>query len=187
MNHADILVVEDDASIVAHLSEFLKSEGFTVHSADGQEKALTYLGEHTCDIVLVDVSLAQGNGYALCAAIKGEWELPVIFLTASGDEYSVVTGLNMGADDYVSKPFRPRELVARIRNVLRRAGKTQSILRVKDLKVDTAKAQVWKGEQEIYLSALEYRLLLVFLNQADHKRLAQCAVFLRCQQEVRIA
>lgn len=164
MNQTYILAVEDDPAIVNHLTEFLKSEGFTVYAVDGQEKAMEFLEDHPCDIVLVDVSLAQGNGYALCAAIKAERDLPVIFLTASGDEYSVVTGLNMGADDYISKPFRPRELAARIKNVLRRTGKTQSMLNVGSLKVDTGKAQVWKGEQELFLSALEYRLLLVFIN-----------------------
>lgn len=164
MNQINILAVEDDPVIVNHLTEFLKSEGFVVQAADGQEKAIKFLETNPCDLVLVDISLAQGNGYALCAAIKSEWNFPVIFLTASGDEYSVVTGLNMGADDYVSKPFRPRELAARIKNVLRRTGKTQSMLTVGSLKVDTGKAQVWKCEQELFLSALEYRLLLVFIN-----------------------
>lgn len=159
-----ILVVEDDPVIVSNLTEFLKTEGFLVQAVDGQEKALAFLAENIFDLVLVDISLAQGNGYSLCAAIKGEWDIPVIFLTASGDEYSVVTGLNMGADDYVSKPFRPRELAARIKTVLRRAGKTQSMVYAGNIRVDTGKAQVWKGEKELFLSALEYRLLLVFLN-----------------------
>lgn len=164
MNQINILMVEDDYAIINHLTEFLRTEGFVVSAVDGQQKAMEYLSEHTCDLVLVDISLKQGNGYSLCAAIKGEWDLPVIFLTASGDEYSVVTGLDMGADDYVSKPFRPRELAARIRNVLRRTGKTQSMLYAADLRVDTGKAQVWKRERELFLSAMEYRLLLVFLN-----------------------
>lgn len=164
MNQINILMVEDDEEIVSHLTEFLRTEGFSVTAVDGQEKAINHLEAHPCDLVLLDISLTQGNGYSLCAAIKGEWDLPVIFLTASGDEYSVVTGLNMGADDYVSKPFRPRELAARIKNVLRRTGKSQTMLYAGDIRVDTGKVQVWKGNQEIFLSALEYRLLLVFLN-----------------------
>ena len=88
----------------------------------------------------------------------------MIFLTASGDEYSVVTGLDMGADDYISKPFRPRELVSRIRSVLRRAGKRQSVIVLGDLVIDTDKGPVTRHGQELYLSALEYKLLLVFLN-----------------------
>ena len=77
------------------------------------------------DLVLLDVSLPDGNGFSICAEIKKEYEIPVIFLTASGDEYSVVAGLDMGADDYIAKPFRPRELISRIRSVLRRCKKEQ--------------------------------------------------------------
>ena len=88
----------------------------------------------------------------------------MIFLSASGDEYSVVTGLDLGADDYIAKPFRPRELVSRIRSVLRRTGRVQSVLDVGPLHVDTERACVSKNGQELSLSALEYRLLLVFLN-----------------------
>jgi DNA-binding response OmpR family regulator len=90
--------------------------------------------------------------------------LPVIFLTASGDEYSVVTGLDLGADDYIGKPFRPRELMSRIRSVLRRCGKTVSILELGDVRIDTAGGSVSKNGQDIFLSALEYRILLVFAN-----------------------
>ena len=92
-------------------------------------------------------------------------DIPVIFLTASGDEASVVTGLNMGADDYITKPFRPRELTARIRAALRRAG--PSCVEVGNLCVDTSSSIVKKDGQEVFLSALEYRLLLVFLNNAN--------------------
>lgn len=130
----NILLVEDDSAIVENLTEFLKEEGFCVSAVDGQEKALQFLEENVCDMMLLDVSLAQGNGYSLCAAVKTGYELPVIFLTAFGDEFSVVTGLEMGADDYISKPFRPRELVSRIRNVLRRTGKRQSVLQLGKLR-----------------------------------------------------
>ncbi|MBP3702524.1 MAG: response regulator transcription factor, partial [Lachnospiraceae bacterium] len=95
---------------------------------------------------------------------KQNTDIPVIFLTASGDEYSVVSGLDMGADDYISKPFRPRELVSRINSVLRRTGKVQSVLSAKDISIDTTKAIVKKAGKEVYLSALEYRLLLVLFH-----------------------
>ena len=88
----------------------------------------------------------------------------MIFLSASGDEYSVVTGLELGADDYIAKPFRPRELVSRIRSVLRRTGRSQSVLTAGSVRVDTDRASVTKSGKELSLSALEYRLLLVFLN-----------------------
>ena len=159
-----LLLVEDDPGIVRSLTEFLRKEGFCVSSAPGQQKALELAETQSFDLALLDVSLGEGNGYALCAAIKAEQDLPVIFLTASGDEYSVITGLNMGADDYVSKPFRPRELAARMRMVMRRCGRIQPVLEAGGLSVDTAKGTVTRRGQEIYLSALEYRLLLVFLN-----------------------
>ena len=104
------------------------------------------------------------NVIGTCAEIKREYEIPVIFLTASGDEYSVVAGLDMGADDYIAKPFRPRELISRIRSVLRRCKKEQRILSCGDLRVNVSSATVTKGEKELFLSALEYRLLLLLLQ-----------------------
>lgn len=161
-----ILLVEDDSTIVKNLTEFLKIEGFQVENVKGQKDAIAYIEQHDKDIslVLLDVSLADGNGFSTCAEIKAKYDLPVIFLTASGDEYSVVTGLDLGADDYIGKPFRPRELVSRIRSVLRRCGKVQTVIVLGDVSIDTAGGTVTKNGQEIFLSALEYRLLLVFAN-----------------------
>lgn len=159
-----ILLVEDDAGIASNLQDFLSNEGFTTDVVNGQKKALEWLTEHVCDLVLLDISLEDGNGFAVCSYIKQNTDIPVIFLTASGDEYSVVSGLDMGADDYISKPFRPRELISRIGSVLRRAGKVQSVLSVGDICVDTARAVVRRDEQEIPLSALEYRLFLLLVN-----------------------
>ena len=159
-----ILLVEDDREIVHNLTEFLVEEGFQVASVSGQTQAIGYVEEHgvDLDLVLMDVSLEEGNGFSACAAIKAYCDIPVIFLTASGDEYSVVTGLDLGADDYIGKPFRPRELISRIRSVLRRCGRAQTVLELGDVKIDTAGGTVTKNGQEIFLSALEYRLLLVF-------------------------
>ncbi|MCI8495318.1 MAG: response regulator transcription factor [Lachnospiraceae bacterium] len=163
---AHILLVEDDKSIVTNLTEFLKTEGFSISAVNGQRKALDLLEQSASefDLILLDVSLADGNGFAVCRAAKSTTELPVIFLTASGDEYSVVTGLDLGADDYISKPFRPRELVSRIHNILRRYGKSTTLLEYKNLQADIVRGTVQKNGQEILLSALEYRLLLYFLN-----------------------
>ena len=159
-----ILLVEDDKGIVSTLSEFLSSEGFTVVSVSGQRDALAIIEEEKFDLVLLDVSLSDGNGFAVCSAIKKEKGLPVIFLTASGDEYSTVSGFEVGADDYVSKPFRPRELVSRIRNVLRLTGNGSSLTKLGDVVVDTVKGTASRNGRDLYLSALEYRLLLVFIN-----------------------
>lgn len=164
MGGTDILLVEDDAAIVENLTEFLKDEGFCVTAASGRQSALEALEQKKFALVLLDVMLREGSGYSVCTAIKSNYEIPVIFLTALSDEFSVVTGLDMGADDYISKPFRPRELVSRMKSVLRRSGKGQPVVCVGNLTVDTVKGTVQKNGSELYLSALEYRLLLAFLN-----------------------
>lgn len=159
-----ILLVEDDKSIVENLSAFLRDEGFAVESTSMQDEALNLVEHKEFDLVLLDISLSQGNGFAVCSGIKSSKDIPVIFLTASGDEYSVVAGLDMGADDYINKPFRPRELISRIKSVLRRCGKTPSTMEEGGLKLDPVKGTVHKNGKEIFLSALEYKLLLVFFN-----------------------
>ena len=161
MDH--ILLVEDDGAIRRMLTDFLQLEGFQVRTAPGQSGAVASMEESEPDLLLVDISLADGNGFAVCAEAKKRG-LPVIFLTASGDETSVVQGLDMGADDYIAKPFRPRELVSRIRSVLRRCGKRQSVIPLGDLVIDTDKGTVSRGKEDLFLSALEYRLLLVFVS-----------------------
>lgn len=122
------------------------------------------LAENKFDLALVDISLPDGNGFAICTEIQETQDIPVIFLTASGDEASVVTGLNMGADDYIIKPFRPRELIARIKNALRKNGSAVSAFQICGLHIDTTSGIVKKDGKEVFLSALEYRLLLVFIN-----------------------
>lgn len=159
-----ILLVEDDDQIASYLGELLRAEGFDTQIAGSKKEASECLLVQAFDLVLLDVSLPDGNGFSICAEIKKEYEIPVIFLTASGDEYSVVAGLDMGADDYIAKPFRPRELISRIRSVLRRCKKEQRILSCGDLKVNVSSATVTKGEKELFLSALEYRLLLLLLQ-----------------------
>ena len=159
-----VLLVEDDKSIIKNLTRLLEQEGFSVTSREGQREALKLLAEETFDLLLLDVSLADGNGFSLCTAAKRLTAAPVIFLTASEDESSVVTGLDLGADDYIAKPFRPLELISRIKSVLRRSGKTQSVFELGNLRIDSVRGTVHKEGQEVFLSALEYRLLLVFIN-----------------------
>jgi len=164
MKMSKILIVEDDKNILKNLSIILKAEGFTVVAKENQKSALEVIDNGMFDLILLDLTLPDGNGYAICGKVKNNQDTPIIFLTASDDEASVVTGFRLGADDYIVKPFRPLELVSRIKNVLRRSGKTQSIFLFGNLKVDAIKAVVTKNDKEVYLSALEYRLLLVFLN-----------------------
>ena len=159
-----LLLVEDDKEIIVNLTECLSNEGFAVKNVTGQTAALDIIEKEKFDIVLLDVSLADGNGFAVCSAIKADSATPVIFLTASGDEFSTVTGFDLGADDYIAKPFRPRELISRIKNVLRLTGNTGSVTQLGDVLVDTVKGTASKNGNDLYLSALEYRLLLVFIN-----------------------
>lgn len=157
-----ILIVEDDHDLSRHLSEFLESEGFQTMVADTRKDAMELIGQQSVDLALVDLMLPDGSGYPICTALRHQGGIPVIFLTAVDDEASVVTGLDLGAEDYITKPFRPMELSARIRNVLRRSGRNPSQLWLGDVYIDTTKALVKRHGQEIALSALEYRLLLMF-------------------------
>ena len=117
------------------------------------------------DIALLDVTLAQGNGFAVCAAAREVApDMPVIFLTASDDEYSTVAGLDMGAVDYIAKPFRARELVSRMRGALRRTSPADNVLTMGDVRLNVTSGAVTRGGAEVFLSALEYRLLLYFLQ-----------------------
>lgn len=162
-----VLLVEDDRLIIENLTEFLGREGFEIYTVDGQEKAMKLLEEKQVDLILLDITLSQGSGYSVCTAVKSIYKIPIIFLTALDDEFSVVTGLDMGADDYISKPFRPRELVSRMKMVIRRYyGEDKSTaLRVKNIEIDTSRAIVKKDGEEISLTSLEYRLLLLFFQR----------------------
>lgn len=159
-----ILIIEDDATIVKNLSELLRQEGFEADAAFNCKEAESKIETAQFDLFLLDVLLPDGNGFSLCKRIKSVRDCPVIFLTASADEFSVVTGLDIGADDYIEKPYRPRELISRIKSVLRRTGKSQSVLTLGNVSVDMDKGVVTKNGKDIFLSALEYRLFLVFLN-----------------------
>lgn len=160
-----VLLVEDDGAIVRTLSELLADEGFQVTAEATQDGACARLAAESFDIALLDVTLAQGNGFAVCAAAREVVpDMPVIFLTASDDEYSTVAGLDMGAVDYIAKPFRARELVSRMRGALRRASPADNVLTVGDVRLDVTSGAVTRGGAEVFLSALEYRLLLYFLQ-----------------------
>jgi len=159
-----IFLVEDDEAIAKNLVRLLESEGFAVARADSQRAALALLGSQRFDLALIDIALPDGNGFAVLTATKDCQDIPVLFLTASGDEASVITGLNLGADDYVTKPFRPGELVARIKVALRKSGQAAARYQLGNVVVDAASGIVQKAGRELFLSALEYRLLLVFVN-----------------------
>lgn len=161
-----IFVLEDDAAIAMGLTYALQQEGYgTTHCKTVQE-ALKTIEQEIFSLYILDLTLPDGSGYDVCKAIKAKGDLPVIFLTAYDEEVNVIMGFEMGADDYISKPFRVRELMARIKSVLRRYTKETSngVIRLKDLQIRTAEAKVYRGTTEIPLTALEYRLLLILLN-----------------------
>ena len=160
-----ILLVEDDFAIVHSLQEYLNLEGFASDHASGQKEAEELLKTKQYQLLLLDVSLKDGDGFAVCDMAQ-MIQLPVIFLSASSDEETVVRGLNIGADDYITKPFRPKELLSRIKNALRRHAGHQTIILLDDIQVDTEKAIVKKKDIIINLSALEYKLLTLFI---DHR------------------
>ncbi|MDY3986425.1 MAG: response regulator transcription factor [Peptoniphilaceae bacterium] len=157
-----ILIVEDDRAIISSLAHFLQSEGYLTDTVSGQREAEAYLDDAAPDLILLDISIENGDGYSLCRLAKKK-NFPVIFLTASDDEPSVVRGLDMDADDYITKPFRPRELLSRIRSVLRRYEAPDKI-EVEDLKIYPEQGIVLRQDREVPLSALEFRLLNIFLN-----------------------
>lgn len=160
----EILLVEDDIAIIEALQKFLQSENFKTYTANGQKQAEEILECKTPQLLLVDLSLNDGDGFGVCNAAKKR-NIPVVFLTASGDELSVVRGLDMGADDYIAKPFRPRELLSRIKRVLRQyEGTLKNLALGSGVIVDTDKGVVTKNGEAVELTALEYRLLNVFIN-----------------------
>ena len=163
-----ILLVEDDLQIVKHLNSYLRENGYHLLNVDGQKKAMELLEKQTIDLILLDISLKEGNGFSLYNEIKAYYDIPIIFLTAQNDEFSIITGLNLGADDYISKPFQPRILLSRIQNILRRYKKQEPIFQYHHLQVYMTQAKVFKNNQEIFLSALEYKLLLIFVQYAHH-------------------
>ncbi len=161
-----LFVLEDDAAIGMGLSYSLKNEGYDVTVAKNVKSAYEILNKETFSLYILDLTLPDGSGYDVCREIKKSGDFPVIFLTAYDDEVNVVMGLDLGADDYISKPFRIKELLARIKSVLRRYSKDSpdGVVSVGSIKINTNEAKVYKNGAEIVLTAMEYRLLLIFIN-----------------------
>lgn len=162
----DIFLLEDDDAIAMGLSYSLENEGYTVTVAKSVSQALEIINQKNFSMYLLDLTLPGGSGYSVCKRIKEIGDFPVIFLTAYDDEVNVVMGFELGADDYITKPFRLKELLVRIKSVFRRYNNdsTDGKIKVKDLVVNTNEAKVYKNGNEIVLTAMEYRLLLILLN-----------------------
>jgi len=165
----NVLIVEDDRTIAAGLEFSLEQEQYHVTLAHHVKEAEEMIREryNEFSLYIFDLNLPDGTGYELCKLVKSLHEAPVIFLSAVDEEVNIVMGLDMGADDYITKPFRVRELLSRMKSVLRRYQRTPSsraAITIGDLHIHTVEAKVFKGNQEIILTALEYRLLLIFAH-----------------------
>ena len=162
----DIFLLEDDDAIAMGLSYSLENEGYTVTVAKSVSQALEIINKKNFSMYLLDLTLPDGSGYSVCKRIKEIGDFPVIFLTAYDDEVNVVMGFELVADDYITKPFRLKELLVRIKSVFRRYNNDSGDgkIKVKDLVVNTNEAKVYKNGNEIVLTAMEYRLLLILLN-----------------------
>ncbi len=162
----NIFLLEDDTAIATGLKYSLEGEGYTVILAKCVKEAFDIISKNEFSLCILDLTLPDGNGYDVCKFIKSKYDIPVIFLTAADDEVNAVMGLEMGADDYISKPFRLKELMARIKMILKRYSKNgaENAARLGDITINISQAKVYKRGEEIILSAMEYRLLLIFVN-----------------------
>lgn len=161
------MLVEDDKTIVLGLEYFLKQEGYEVIICYDVKSAMKALESTKIDMAILDLSLPDGTGYDVCAAIRQHDSTPVIFLTACDEEVNIIMGFDIGADDYVTKPFRVRELLSRMKSIFNRVGKgekNKKEIKIHNITINTASCKVMKNSEEIMLTALEYRLLLTLVN-----------------------
>ncbi|NLZ49525.1 MAG: response regulator transcription factor [Clostridiales bacterium] len=163
-----ILLVEDDEALALGIEFSLKDEGYELFRAGTLEEGKRCFEEQVLDLILLDINLPDGSGYDLCKYIREKSQVPIIFLTALDEEVNIVLGLEIGGDDYITKPFRVRELLARVKAILRRNAKIASSgtkLVSGDIVVDTSCALVKKNDKEITVTAQEYKLLLIFMRK----------------------
>jgi DNA-binding response OmpR family regulator len=164
------ILAVDDERLYQHLLQVnLEKEGFEVMTAGNGLDALDMVSNRNPDLVIMDIMMPKMDGIDTCERIRQFSNVPIIILTARGEEQDRVRGLNVGADDYVVKPFSATELVARVRAVLRRTSSSEQITQNRyfthgNLKIDFARAEVWKDNKPVYLSATEYRLLIQFAH-----------------------
>ena len=168
----NILMVEDDSTIAFAVKYAVEQEGFNLDIAENLENARKIENSKEYDLILLDVMLPDGNGYEFLKQLREHDEdTPVIFLTACDEEVNIVMGLDIGGDDYITKPFRVRELISRINAILRRKGKSQDsnkkILKFKNISIHTLEARVFKNNEEIFLTSAEYKLLLILIQNKN--------------------
>lgn len=163
-----ILIVEDEPAIVDTIQYALETDGFDTFNVSSGEEAIGFLPKHKIDLIVLDIGLPDMNGFELCKEVRRHSTIPIIFLTARSDEIDRVVGLEIGADDYVVKPFSPRELAARVKAVLRRTENSLPTVTAKvdtPFEIDEGKCQISYYGTTLVLSRYEYRLLVVLLQR----------------------
>ena len=168
-----ILVVEDESSIASFVALYLKNAGYTVRTASTGSEALTLVASEQPALIVLDLMLPDLDGIEVCKRIRQDSDVPILMLTARDEDVDKIIGLEVGADDYMTKPFNPRELVARVKSILRRAAPERkepetAVLRHGDLVIDSGRREVKVGDQEIQLAPKEFDLLWELL---DHRGL----------------
>lgn len=166
----NVLMIEDDSTIAFGVKYALEQEGFNIDICKDLESGRQNINNKEYNIILLDVMLPDGNGYEFCKEIRETLDTPIIFLTACDEEVNIVTGLDIGGDDYVTKPFRVRELISRMNAVLRRKGnnnENKKVVKFGDLSINTLEARVYKKGEEIFLTSVEYKLLLILIQNKN--------------------
>lgn len=160
-----ILIAEDDSDIRGLLRLYLESEGYRVLEADNGAAALSLAREQAPDMAILDVMMPQLNGYELTRALRKFSDIPILILSAKSQDSDKILGLNLGADDYIAKPFNPVEIVARVKAQLRRAAReSATVLTVQDLTLDTASFQLTKRGRSVVLTPMEYKILALLMR-----------------------
>lgn len=166
----NVLMIEDDSTIAFGVKYALEQEGFNIDICKDLESGRKNINDKQYNIILLDVMLPDGNGYEFCKEIREIQDTPIIFLTACDEEVNVVMGLDIGGDDYITKPFRIRELISRVNAVLRRrynSNENKKVVKFGDLSIHTLEARVYKGGEEIFLTSVEYKLLLILMQNKN--------------------
>ena len=162
---ASILIAEDDDDIRSLLRLYLEGEGYRVLEASDGAAALRLAREETPDMAVLDVMMPEMNGFELTRALRKYSDIPILILSAKSQDNDKILGLNLGADDYIAKPFNPVEIVARVKAQLRRASRTTgNTLTVRELTLDTTSFQLWKNGQQILLTPMEYKILAMLMR-----------------------
>lgn len=162
-----ILLVEDNEAIIMGLQYLLEQEGYACQVARRRREAERMLQKELPDLMLLDIGLPDGDGYQLCQSIRQQYDFPIIFLTAREEEEDVVHAFDLGADDYIIKPFRNRELLSRIKNVLRRGNKEREVLQCGNIVLDVESGKVMVSGVEVALTRLEYKILSSMMSYPD--------------------